>query len=139
MLLVFKIVKSLQCILKEIQNGINRKLRTRKHNQFTTVFMGWRLTKSSNRRCSVKKGVLHVLESLSNEIAGLKTWRCPTLLKTDSNTGAFLRNYLKSPTLKNICKRLLLVRQYPQKLGYALQWTPQTHFLFISDIIFLVI
>ena len=70
----------------------------------------WRC--SVKKRCSLKFCNIHsktpVLESLFNKVAGL---RPSTLLKRSSNTGVFtwiLRNFLRTPILKNICKRLLL-------------------------------
>ena len=56
---------------------------------------------ASHRRCDVKKDVLKNLANLTGKhlcwslfLTKLKAWRCATLSKRDSNTGAFLWNLL---------------------------------------------
>ena len=52
-----------------------------------------------------------VLESLFNKVADLQTFRIVPSLKKDSDTCVFPENIakcLRTPTLKNMCERLLL-------------------------------
>ena len=72
-------------------------------------------TRSSHRRCSVKKDVLWNLAIFTGKhfcwslfLMKLQAFRQH---ERDSNTGVFLwilRNSLRTPVLKNVCERLLL-------------------------------
>ena len=72
--------------------------------------------RSSHRRCSIKKLPFAMFTGKylcwSLYLKKLLIFRPATLLKGDSSTSAFLwilRNFLRAPILKNICKRQLLI------------------------------
>ena len=75
--------------------------------------------RSSHKRCSVKKGVL---KKFTNFMEKHLCWslfllklQATTLLERNCNTCVFLwnlRNFLKTPILKNICERLVLYFHY---------------------------